>query len=150
MVGAVALVVIGPERLPGVARTVGRYVGKLQRYMRDLKAELNRSIEADDLKKMKAELEASARDLEQSARDLEHKIAQGAAAVASGLQSESDVDWDAEEAEYNYLKNFQPVRKNWRTKRQAIPRWYRNRHGVRTRVQSAAARVARHRPPRTR
>ena len=53
LIGAVALIVIGPEKLPRVARTVGTLLGKAQRYVADVKAEVNRSIELEELKKMK-------------------------------------------------------------------------------------------------
>ena len=54
LIGAVALIVIGPEKLPRVARTVGHLLGKAQRYVADVKAEVNRSIELEELKKMKS------------------------------------------------------------------------------------------------
>ena len=66
LIGAVALVVIGPERLPRVARTVGHLMGKAQRYVADVKAEVNRSIELEELKKMKTQFEDAARNVEQS------------------------------------------------------------------------------------
>ena len=49
MIGAVALIVIGPEKLPRVARTVGTLLGKAQRYVSDVKAEVSRSMELDEL-----------------------------------------------------------------------------------------------------
>jgi len=55
VIGLVALIVIGPERLPRVARTVGHLIGKAQRYVADVKAEVNRSIELEELKKMKTQ-----------------------------------------------------------------------------------------------
>src|ERR1700752_3993907 len=64
--GTVALIVIGPEKLPRVARTVGHLIGKAQRYVADVKAEVNRSIELEDLKKMKTQFEDAARNVEQS------------------------------------------------------------------------------------
>ena len=60
VIGAVALLVIGPEKLPRVARTVGTLMGKAQRYVADVKAEVNRSIELDELKKMKETVETAA------------------------------------------------------------------------------------------
>ena len=66
LVGAVALIVIGPEKLPRVARTVGTLLGKAQRYVNDVKAEVNRSMELDELKKMKEQVEGAAREVEQS------------------------------------------------------------------------------------
>ena len=68
LIGAVALIVIGPEKLPKVARTVGHLFGKAQRYVADVKAEVNRSIELDELKKMKTQFEDAARDVEQTVR----------------------------------------------------------------------------------
>ena len=66
VIGAVALIVIGPEKLPRVARTVGTLLGKAQRYVADVKAEVNRSIELEELKKMKDTVETAARDVESS------------------------------------------------------------------------------------
>src|SRR3569832_946488 len=68
VIGAVALIVIGPEKLPRVARTVGTLLGKAQRYVSDVKAEVNRSIELEELKKMKDSVETAARDVEGSIR----------------------------------------------------------------------------------
>ena len=66
LIGAVALIVIGPEKLPRVARTVGHLIGKAQRYVADVKAEVNRSIELEELKKMKTQFEDAARNVEQT------------------------------------------------------------------------------------
>lgn len=66
MIGAVALIVIGPEKLPRVARTVGNLIGKAQRYVSDVKAEVNRSMELDELKRMKDSVENAAKDVSQS------------------------------------------------------------------------------------
>jgi sec-independent protein translocase protein TatB len=53
LIGVVALIVIGPEKLPRVARTLGSMLGKAQRYISDVKAEVNRTMDLDELKKMK-------------------------------------------------------------------------------------------------
>src|SRR3954471_5977206 len=66
VIGAVALIFIGPEKLPRVARTVGTLLGKAQRYVADVKAEVNRSMELEELKKMKETVESAARDVESS------------------------------------------------------------------------------------
>ena len=52
IIGAIALVVIGPERLPGVARTLGTLLGRARSYMADVKAEVDRSMALDELKKI--------------------------------------------------------------------------------------------------
>lgn len=64
VVGAVALVVIGPERLPKVARTVGHLLGRAQRYVSDVKGDIRRELELDELRKMRTEMETAARNFE--------------------------------------------------------------------------------------
>ncbi|WP_399679797.1 Sec-independent protein translocase protein TatB [Xenophilus sp.] len=140
LIGAVALIVIGPEKLPGVARTVGTLLGRAQRYVNDVKAEVNRSMELDELRKMKDTVEGAARDVEQS-------IHSSAREVESSL---SGAEVDALSPEFieaaPVYPVYKPPRKNWRLKQGAVPHWYKTRNGVRTRAQSGAARVARYRP----
>jgi sec-independent protein translocase protein TatB len=64
----VALIVIGPERLPRVARTAGHLLGRFQRYVADVKADINREIELADLKKLQSSVEDAARSIEQSVK----------------------------------------------------------------------------------
>jgi sec-independent protein translocase protein TatB len=66
VVGVVALVVIGPERLPKVAKTVGHLLGRAQRYVSDVKGDIQREFELDELRKMRTEMEATARSFETS------------------------------------------------------------------------------------
>jgi sec-independent protein translocase protein TatB len=66
VIGLVALIVIGPERLPRVARTVGILAGRLQRYVADVKADINREIELDELRKMKDSVQQAASGFENS------------------------------------------------------------------------------------
>ena len=66
LIGVVALIVIGPEKLPRVARTVGTLLGKARRYVADVKNEVSRSMELDELKKMKETMESAARDVQSS------------------------------------------------------------------------------------
>ena len=66
LIGAVALVVIGPERLPRVARTLGILAGRLQRYVADVKADINREVELDELRKMKDSVQQAASGIEAS------------------------------------------------------------------------------------
>ncbi|MDR3369981.1 Sec-independent protein translocase protein TatB [Rhodoferax sp.] len=140
LIGAVALVVIGPEKLPHVARTVGTLLGKAQRYVSDVKAEVSRSMELDELKRMKETVESAAKDVSQSihdsATDFEKSWAEATDGASSGLS-----DYASSPApEYRHPK------KNWRVKQAAMPNWYKARTGVRTRALSGAARVARYRP----
>ncbi len=71
VIGVVALVVIGPERLPKVARTMGHLFGRLQRYVSQVKADINREIELSELSKVKTEFEGAAREFQ---RDIETKV----------------------------------------------------------------------------
>ena len=91
LIGAVALIVIGPEKLPRVARTVGTLLGKAQRYVSDVKAEVSRSMDLDELKKMKETVEGAARDVENSiqtnASDFEKSWADATNTTSSGLTS---------------------------------------------------------------
>ena len=68
VIGIVALLVIGPERLPKVARTVGHLLGRAQRYVSDVKADINREMQLDELRKLQAQVNESARSLENSMR----------------------------------------------------------------------------------
>ena len=68
VIGVVALIVIGPERLPRVARTAGHMLGRMQRYVNDVKADINREIELDELRKFKQEFETSAQQFGSSVR----------------------------------------------------------------------------------
>jgi len=157
LIGTVALIVIGPEKLPRVARTVGHFFGKAQRYVAEVKAEVNRSIELDELKKMKTEFEQAARGVEEdiSAEMRRHEAelnavwneatsAEPAAIGAADTGAPLTPPLDPLPA----APVYRPPRKNWRLKRSAVPQWYRQRHGLRGKAQSAAARVARFRPPR--
>ena len=66
VIGVVALIVIGPERLPKVARTMGHLFGRMQRYVNDVKADISREMELDELKKLQSSLQDTARSFEQS------------------------------------------------------------------------------------
>jgi sec-independent protein translocase protein TatB len=66
VIGVVALIVIGPEKLPRVARTVGVLAGRLQRYVSDVKADINREIELEELRKMRDSMQQAASEFQSS------------------------------------------------------------------------------------
>src|SRR5688572_9826224 len=66
VIGVIALIVIGPQKLPRVARTVGHLAGRLQRYVADVKADINREIELEELRKMRDSMQQSAASFETS------------------------------------------------------------------------------------
>ena len=145
LIGAVALIVIGPEKLPRVARTVGTLLGKAQRYVADVKAEVNRSIELEDLKKMKTEFEDAARNVGHA---VSSEVDKTSADLSSSWHSSVDDLPPASAPVMLPLPTYQRPKKNWRLKRGAMPQWYKQKNGVRAKAQSGAARVARFRPPR--
>ncbi|WJF90620.1 Sec-independent protein translocase protein TatB [Paraburkholderia bonniea] len=156
LIGVVALVVLGPERLPRVARTAGALFGRAQRYINDVKAEVAREVEIDELRRMKTEFESAASNVQNSIHDNLRKheaelndawnsaagspgIGDPAADSLTGELSVSDRElWRDGAAKVK--------RKNWRVKQAAMPSWYKRTTAHRTRVQSGAARVARHTP----
>ena len=146
LIGAVALIVIGPEKLPGVARTVGALVGKARRYVADVQAEVKRSIDLEELQKMKTQFETAAHDMGQTIQtgvdDANKAMQDASAGFGTGLFDNGNPApiWTPPPPAYKHPK------KRWRLKRSAVPRWYKQRNGLRGQVQSAAARVARHRP----
>ena len=151
LIGAVALIVIGPEKLPRVARTVGTLMGKARRYVADVKAEVNRTIELEELQKMKSQFETAARDVEQTVHNEMRSANQAFDQHVNDLQSGLDGNGVDGFASLSSTPDFSPVykrpNKRWRLKQAAVPRWYKQRAGVRGHVQSGAARVARFRPP---
>jgi sec-independent protein translocase protein TatB len=86
VIGVVALVVIGPERLPKVARTLGHLFGRLQRYVATVKADVNREMELSELSKVKSEFEGAAREFQ---RDIETRVTD---AERELREVESDID----------------------------------------------------------
>lgn len=83
LIGVVALIVIGPERLPRVARTAGHLLGRLQRYVADVKSDINREIQLEELRKLQQEMK-------QSALDIERSVSSEMRAVESSLRSIED------------------------------------------------------------
>ena len=150
LIGIVAVLVVGPDKLPGVARTAGTLLGRLQRYVNGLKAEINQVTELDELRRMKQDMQRAAsnfeRDLHSMAAEVRHDL--GVAKTFNGCNDVEDVEdcstWVHSSSAIE--TNRQPTRTNWRIKRAATPQWYKARHRVRTSALSGAARVARYRP----
>ena len=69
IIAVVALIVIGPEKLPKVARTVGHLFGRMQRYVNDVKSDISREMALDDLRKLQASMQETAQSLEQSVNE---------------------------------------------------------------------------------
>jgi sec-independent protein translocase protein TatB len=87
VIGVVALVVIGPERLPKTARTVGLLFGRLQRYVNDVKADISREMELDELRRLQHEMQGAARELESTVKGAASDMAAGVRNVESELNT---------------------------------------------------------------
>jgi sec-independent protein translocase protein TatB len=87
VIAVVALIVIGPERLPKVARTVGLLFGRMQRYVNDVKANISREMALDDLRKLQANIQDTANSLEQSMKQEVNSVESGLNKVAGDVQS---------------------------------------------------------------
>ncbi|MDO4769675.1 MAG: Sec-independent protein translocase protein TatB [Brachymonas sp.] len=154
VIGIVALIVVGPEKLPAVARTLGTLIGRAQRYINDIKSEVGHVAGLNELRQMKQTVEQTAWDLQQQVNDVSHQVQRDWSSLGSMKPLSAYAD-DIEDVEaHSDLSHYRrptgshyAPRKNWRIKRSALPHWYKARQRVRTRVLSGAARVARYRPP---
>ncbi|CAB3762809.1 Sec-independent protein translocase protein TatB [Paraburkholderia solisilvae] len=162
LIGVVALVVLGPERLPRVARTAGALFGRAQRYINDVKAEVTREIELDELRRMKTEFESAAHNVESTIHDNLRKqetelndawkagTSVGPSIAGGGTEDGGAAAGGSASSSWNGFggraASNAPKRKNWRIKQTAMPTWYKRVSARRTHVQSGAARVARHKP----
>ena len=149
VIGAVALVVLGPERLPRVARTVGNLLGRAQRYLAEVKAEVNRQIDLDELRSMKSGVEQSVRDMQASVaenvgqlNDEFESAWRDATAGLHGAVGGAVHDAGTDSPQQPYLAASAQARRIKRPA-QAVPIWYRRQVRVRRHALSGAARSAR-------
>src|SRR5438045_6212266 len=87
VIGLVALIVIGPEKLPRVARTLGHLAGRLQRYVADVKADINREVELDELRKMRDSMQQAASNFQSTVNDEIAKASSEVSKVESELNA---------------------------------------------------------------
>ncbi|WP_050466666.1 Sec-independent protein translocase protein TatB [Herbaspirillum chlorophenolicum] len=154
LIGVVALVVIGPERLPKVARMAGTLFGRAQRYINDVKSEVSREIELDELRKMQKDVEQAASDvsgsIHKSMSDTEASLndawngGDGAAAGDSAASGAST--WSRTPSADMLSIKAKAFRRKKLARTTAVPSWYKHQSGRKTRVISASARVAKYRP----
>lgn len=146
VIGVVALIVLGPEKLPKVARTVGNLLGRAQRYMADVKTEVSRQMELDELRSMKSTIETAAQGIQST-------VAKNVGEIGHEFDSawkEATAGLPGDDASYTSSDGF--TSDGYKPKRlkkstgQAVPLWYRRQARVRNHALSGAARVARHRP----
>ena len=141
LIAVVALVVVGPERLPKVARMAGNLFGRAQRYMADVKSEVNRQMEIEEFKKLREESASALKEVENS-------INSSVQEAGTHLSDQADIFETTFEKppldEQEVLrKTKRQGRSSWGVRRAARPVWFKRSAGIRTRVQSGAARMKR-------
>jgi sec-independent protein translocase protein TatB len=99
VIAVVALIVIGPEKLPKTARTLGHLFGRLQRYVNDVKADISREIELEELKKLQQEVQTAARGIETSISAAVRDVETGVRQVESDLNIAGAAEAPASAAE---------------------------------------------------
>ena len=153
LIAVVALVVIGPERLPKVARMAGNLMGRAQRYMAEVKSEVNRQVELDELKKMQEAATSAVKDVQSSMNDIGttlNEAKKDLGDVNTSQTSSAFVSYDdfADNGGYAIREpktNLRQGRDSWGVKKSAMPQWYKKTAGIKTKIQSGAARVKRFR-----
>lgn len=146
LIGVVALVVIGPEKLPRVARMAGSLFGRAQRYINDVKQEVSREIDLEEFRNMQNEVREAASTVEQSihqnASEVRNAVSGGWNDDFAGLNNPL-IEPPTPDQHAAKAKNF---RKKKLARTSAVPSWFKRQNGRKSRVISGAARVARYRP----
>jgi len=96
IIAVVALVVLGPDRLPRVARQAGQWMGKLQRYVSDVKSDINRQMELDELRRLKTEVTDAASNLQSSVQSVvsDAQTSLDTLSDAASAPAQPTTDWD--------------------------------------------------------
>lgn len=157
LIAVVALVVLGPERLPRLARTAGNLFGRAQRYMSEVKSEVSRQMDQDELKKMKEAATEAFNSAKSDFTNLNQTISSQVSDVNALVQDVSTAPTQQENSSpgdinSTYIPRYDTFevglrtgKKSWRNKKGGIPQWFKHSSGIKTRVQSGAARVKRFR-----
>lgn len=144
IIGVVALIVIGPEKLPKVARMAGTLYGRAQRYLHDIKSEVSREIELEELRNLQKEVQETAQSIKQG---VEQSISDSVSEVQDAWQDSPGNAYSQVPASAEHLaRKAREFRRKRLVRNSALPAWYKQQNGTRMHVTSGAARVARFRP----
>ncbi len=150
VIGVIALIVIGPEKLPKVARMAGNLYGRAQRYLNNVKSEVTREIELEELRNLQKEVQDAAHSIKS---DVENSIAENLSEVQNAWHDTPAME-DISSASNSFstvssddlARKAREFRRKKLVRNSAVPGWYKQRHGGKLHVTSGAARVARFRP----
>lgn len=152
IIGAVALVVIGPEKLPKVARMAGTLYGRAQRYLHDVKSEVSREIEMEELRNLHKDIQDSAQSFKSEVETFKSEVEN----TVSTHMDEVESAWRGDTAVMPTTASTDDIERKARdfrrkklAKTSSMPAWYKNRQGTRQHVLSGAARVRKFRPGAT-
>jgi sec-independent protein translocase protein TatB len=141
VIGVVALIVIGPEKLPKVARMAGSLYGRAQRYLHEVKSEVSREIELDELRNLQKEVKESAQSIKQ---EVENSIQQNLDDVDAAWRDHPSPLPTATVSDLE--RKARDFRRKKLVRNSAIPGWYKQRNGGKSHIISGAARVKKYRP----
>ncbi len=142
IIGVVALIVIGPEKLPKVARMAGSLYGRAQRYLHDVKAEVSREIELDELRNLQKEVQDSAQSIKDSVESTITESIDDVDAAWRDLPSSTTPVATMSDLE----RKARDFRRKKLVRNSAIPGWYKHRNNGKSHIMSGAARVKKFRP----
>ncbi len=143
LIGVVALIVIGPEKLPKVARMAGTLYGRAQRYLNQVKTEVSREIELEELRNLQKTVEEGAQSFKD---EVEHSVASSISEVESAWRGDTPAASPPSATISDLERKARDFRRKKLVRTSAVPAWFKNRAGVKGHVLSGAARVRRYRP----
>jgi len=143
IIGVVALIVIGPEKLPKVARMAGTLYGRAQRYLADVKSEVSREIELDELRNLHKEMTESAQSIK---AEVESTVASHVGEVESAWRGDAPSVSAPSASVSDIERKARDFRRKKLVRTSSIPAWYKQRTGAKSHVLSGAARVRKFRP----
>ena len=145
IIGVVALIVIGPEKLPKVARMAGTLYGRAQRYLHDVKSEVSREIELDELRNLHKEVQESAQSFKDEVEHTVHSHVDEVEALWDG-RAAHDTGINVPATPQDIERKARDFRRKKLVRTSSVPAWYKNRHGTKRHVMSGAAGVRKFRP----
>jgi len=152
VIGVVALIVIGPERLPKVARMAGTLYGRAQRYLHEVKSEVSREIEMEELRNLHKEVQETAQsfktEVESFGAEVENTVSSHIGEVESAWRGDRPASSSMLATPDDIERKARDFRRKKLVKTSSMPAWYKNRQGTRQHVLSGAARVRKFRPGR--
>src|SRR3954469_22518092 len=124
VIGVVALIVIGPEKLPKVARMAGTLYGRAQRYLNEVKTEVSREIELEELKNLQKEVQDAAQNIKS---DVENSISQNIAEVENAWHDTPTTPSFSNATPDDLSRKAREFRRKKLVRNSAIPGWYKQR-----------------------